>query len=59
MKCPWRTIKTQNSYLGSVEYTDFGECYKCECPFYVPERQIASHKFHERCTRTDMEGKNK
>lgn len=56
MKCPWRPVQINelfNSKPGTVVRTDFAECYKGECPFYLPECKVAEHLIApEHCKRT-------
>jgi hypothetical protein len=49
MKCPYQTITTVETIKAmakvnedmQVVKTYFAECYKEECPWYVPERQFS------------------
>ena len=57
MKCPYRkvTINLKSVGLDGTE-EDFAECYKEECPCYVPERQFSGGIIvTEYCLRVDKE----
>lgn len=57
MKCPWRpvTITIRN---GTVTRTEFGDCYKVECPFYSPACKISENiSTDEHCKRIKQEVK--
>lgn len=57
MKCPWKpkTITVRN---GAATRTEFGDCYKGECPFYLPECKISENLSRaEGCQRTNTEHK--
>ena len=43
MKCPYRKVTIDLKSMG-LEGTEegFADCYKEECPYYVPERQLSS-----------------
>lgn len=59
MKCPYRKviIDLKSMGLGGTEEA-FAECYKEECPCYVPERQFSGGiKATEYCLRVNKENK--
>lgn len=38
MKCPYRKIVIRlNTEMINSREVDFADCYKNECPFYIPE----------------------
>lgn len=65
MKCPWREIRETETIniMGDkvVVKTDFAECYKEECPCYVPEwssgGQLGNFVIPEYCKRVELEAK--
>lgn len=59
MKCPYRkvTIDLKSMGLDGTE-EGFAECYKEECPCYVPERQFSGGIMTtEYCLRVSKENK--
>ena len=57
MKCPYRkvTIDLKSMSLDGIE-EGFAECYKEECPFYVPENHSYTNiVVPEYCKRTDID----
>lgn len=44
MKCPYRKVIIDLKDMGlSGTEEQFSECYKDECPFYVPEKQFSGN----------------
>lgn len=56
MICPWLKITTDyKTEFRMVEQEKFADCYKDECPWYVPERNVGSLIVPEECKRAMTE----
>ena len=61
MKCPYRKVTVQSKIMGDRTKTEeyFGDCYKEECPCYVPERHFNNNIFTtEYCIKVDQKNED-
>ncbi len=60
MKCPYRKLTVHSKIMGDSTKTEefFEDCYKEECPCYVPERHFSGGiRTTEYCLRVNKENK--
>ena len=63
MKCPYQTITRHipeceigTAKIYAQDITEFGECWKNDCPFYYTTEYNPSRKIYEHCRRTEQKG---